>query len=79
MHSMVYHVPYAIRQYGNIKQFSCQGKGLCFCIHSPLHPDVGVEKHNDDSKRNYFSSNHWDAPGDIMMAEHMLELLQQYA
>ena len=63
MHAMVYHIPYAIRQYGNIKQFSCQG----------------VEKHNDDSKRNYFSSNRWDAPGEIMMAEHRLELLQQYA
>eukprot|EP00731_Ephydatia_muelleri_P010769 Em0005g1355a len=62
-HVMVYHVPDAIRQYGNIKQFSCQG----------------VEKHNDDSKRNYFSSNRWDAPAEIMLAEHRLELLQQYA
>eukprot|EP00731_Ephydatia_muelleri_P017394 Em0010g492a len=62
-HVMVYHVPDAIRQFGNIKQFSCQG----------------VEKHKDDSKRNYFSSNHWDAPAEIMLAEHRLELLQQYA
>ncbi|KAL5496433.1 hypothetical protein EMCRGX_G012714 [Ephydatia muelleri] len=62
-HVMVYHVPDAIRQFGNIKQFSCQG----------------VEKHNDDSKRNYFSSNRWDAPAEIMLAEHRLELLQQYA
>eukprot|EP00731_Ephydatia_muelleri_P034484 Em0062g7a len=40
---------------------------------------IGVEKHNDDSKRNYFSSNRWDAPAEIMLAEHRLELLQQYA
>ncbi|KAL5494402.1 hypothetical protein EMCRGX_G015730 [Ephydatia muelleri] len=40
---------------------------------------IGVEKHNDDSKRNYFSSNRWDALAEIMLAEHRLELLQQYA
>ena len=39
----------------------------------------GVEKHNDDAKRNYFSSNRWDAPADIMMMEYRLELLQEYA
>ena len=49
-----------------------------------IHPHlyilyVGIEKHNDDSKRNYFSSNRWDAPAEIMMAEHRLELLQKYA
>jgi len=26
MHIMAYHVPNFIRQYGSIKQFSCQGK-----------------------------------------------------
>eukprot|EP00731_Ephydatia_muelleri_P009942 Em0005g528a len=40
---------------------------------------IGVEKHNDDSKCNYFSSNRWDALAEIMLAEHRLELLQQYA
>eukprot|EP00731_Ephydatia_muelleri_P010422 Em0005g1008a len=34
--------------HGSMKQFSCQG----------------VEKHNDDAKRNYFSSNQWDAPAE---------------
>eukprot|EP00731_Ephydatia_muelleri_P017262 Em0010g360a len=34
------------QKHGSMKQFSCQG----------------VEKHNDDAKRNYFSSNQWDAP-----------------
>ncbi|KAL5471209.1 hypothetical protein EMCRGX_G029300 [Ephydatia muelleri] len=61
-HAMVYHVPNIIRQYGNLKQFSCQG----------------VEKHNDDAKRNYFSSNRWDAPADIM-TEYRLEVLQEYS
>eukprot|EP00731_Ephydatia_muelleri_P010807 Em0005g1393a len=37
-----------IHQHGSMKQFSCQG----------------VEKHNDDAKRNYFSSNQWDAPAE---------------
>eukprot|EP00731_Ephydatia_muelleri_P011383 Em0006g277a len=36
---------------------------------------LGVEKHNDDAKRNYFSSNRWDAPADIMMTEYRLEEL----
>eukprot|EP00731_Ephydatia_muelleri_P010779 Em0005g1365a len=35
-------------KHGSMKQFSCQG----------------VEKHNDDAKRNYFSSNQWDAPAE---------------
>ena len=39
----------------------------------------GVEKHNDDAKRNYFSSNRWDAPADIMMTEYRLEMLQEYS
>eukprot|EP00731_Ephydatia_muelleri_P000496 Em0001g496a len=37
-----------------------------------------VEKH-DDAKRNYFSSNRWDAPADIMMTEYRLEMLQEYS
>ena len=39
----------------------------------------GVEIHNDDAKKkNYFSSNRWDAPADIMMTEYRLEVLQEY-
>ena len=72
---MVYHVPDAIRWFGNIKHFSC----VKYVV---IHPHlyilyVGVEKHNDDC--NYFSSNRWDATAEIMMAEHRLELLQKYA
>ncbi|KAL5503402.1 hypothetical protein EMCRGX_G010346 [Ephydatia muelleri] len=43
------------------------------------YSDTSVEKHNDDAKRNYFSSNLWDAPADIMMTEYRLEVLQEYS
>ena len=76
MHAMVYHVPNIIRQYGNLKQCSCQvWNALYFFLDSYLCTS-GVEKHNDDAKRNYFSSNRWDAPADIMMR---LEVLQEYS
>ena len=39
-----------------------------------------VEIHNDDAKKkNYFSSNRWDAPADIMTTEYRLEVLQEYS
>ena len=41
IHALVYHAPDILKKYGNIKKFSGQG----------------VEKNNDDAKRNYFSSN----------------------
>ena len=28
---------------------------------------IGVEKHNDDAKRVYFSSNKWNAAADIIL------------
>ena len=37
--------------------------------------NAGVEKNNDDCRRNYFSSNKWDAPGDILRTEARLEYL----
>ena len=37
--------------------------------------NAGVEKNNDDSRQNYFSSNKWDAPGDILRTEARLEHL----
>ena len=30
-------------------------------------------------KKNYFSSNRWDAPADIMMTEYRREVLQEYS
>ena len=46
-----------------MKQFSCQGK---LYSNSMQTSNIlsGVEKHNDDAKRNYFSSNQWDAPAE---------------
>ena len=117
MHSMVYHVPSMIKQFGSIKQFSCQGitKQLdCISelsrqlqiilytytyIHTHAHTQMhththththtrthtqctkpmppGVEKNNDDARRNYFSSNRWDASTDIIQTEARLETLQK--
>ena len=39
---------------------------------------IGVEKNNDDARRNYFSSNHMDAPKDILLTEVRLEKLAKY-
>ena len=75
MHAMVYHIPNIIRQYGNFFHFKI-GNALYFFLDSYLCTS-GVEKHNDDAKRNYFSSNRWDAPAD-MMTEYRLEMLQEY-
>ena len=34
----------------------------------------GVEKNNDDARRNYRSSNHWDAAMEILKTEYRLEV-----
>jgi len=34
-----------------------------------------VEKNNDDSKRHYFSSNHHEAPAEIIRSDARLEML----
>ena len=73
MHAMVYHVP---NQYDNFHVKI--GNALYFFVDSYLCTS-GVEKHNDDAIRNYFSSNLWDAPADIMMTEYRLEVLQEYS
>ena len=33
---------------------------------------IGAEKNNDDSKRHYFSSNHYDAPAEIIRSDIIL-------
>ena len=38
---------------------------------------IGVEKNNDDAKRNYHSSNRHDAAGDILVTEARLEELRR--
>eukprot|EP00731_Ephydatia_muelleri_P024481 Em0016g752a len=51
MHCLAYHIPDQIRRYGNLRMFSGQG----------------VEKHSDDAKRAYLSSNNPDAS---LIAQH---------
>ena len=46
---------------------------LCACRHICVS---GVEKNNDTSKRNYFSSNKHDAPGEIIRSDYRLNELQ---
>ena len=46
-----------------------------FCV----FPTVGVEKNNDDSKRNYFSSNKWDAPKEILISEERISKFRNMA
>ena len=69
-------IPNIIRQYGILFHFKI-GNALYFFLDSYLCTS-GVEKHNDDAKQNYFSSNRWDAPAD-MMTEYRLEMLQEYS
>jgi len=49
---------------------------LCVPKLNGFDPLSGVEKNNDDCRWNYFSSNGWDAPGDILQKEARLELLK---
>ena len=64
--------------YANTEIFMSRWNALYFFLDSYLYTS-GVEKHNDDAKRNYFSSNRWDAPADIMMTAYRLEGLQEYS
>ncbi|KAL5474796.1 hypothetical protein EMCRGX_G026806 [Ephydatia muelleri] len=63
MHCMAYHVPECIRRYGNLRKLSGQG----------------FEKHNDNAKRAYFSSNKWNASMDIIRTEARIDCLRNYA
>ena len=36
-----------------------------------------MEKNNDDARRNYFSSNKWDGPREILLTEARLEWLKR--
>ena len=40
--------------------------------------DIGVEKNNDDSRRNYLSSNRHDAPRETLVTEARLEQLSEF-
>ena len=79
MHILVHHVPGMLRRYGNLRQFSGQGKdSIVYLLELSLliiSFDLGVEKNNDTAKRNYYSSNHWDAPREILVTEARIETL----
>ncbi len=40
---------------------------------------LGVEKSNDDARRNYLSSNHHDAPKEVLLTEVRQHTLRMYA
>ena len=63
IHIMAAHVPHQMRRFGGVLRFSGQG----------------VEKNNDDARRNFLSSNRWDAPKEVLLAEHRLDCLAHYA
>ena len=52
------------------KVVQCTLMYICMCT-------PGVEKNNDTSKRNYFSSNKHDAPGEIIRSDYRLNELQR--
>ena len=72
MHCMVYHIPECIRRYGNLRTFSGQGVYISidgdseWKLQCNFFICLGVENHNDDAKRVYFSSNKWNARIDCL-------------
>ena len=44
-----------------------------------IYLSTGVEKNNDTSKRNYFSSNRHDASAEIIRSDYRLEVLKRGA
>ena len=71
MHCMVYHVPECIRRYVIYESFQAK---VCISIDGDSEWKLqcnfficlGVENHNDDAKRAYFSSNKWNARIDCL-------------
>ncbi len=81
MHMMVKQVPDQMRRFMGIIQFS--GQGWISFINSVYmnmnYITIGVEKKNDDARRNYFSSNHHDPPKEILVSEYRLQTLAPFA
>ena len=78
MHAMVYHVPNIItpiRKFETIFMSRLVMHSTSFLI---VIYALQVLRYID-AKKNYFSSNRWDAPADIMMTEYRLEVLQEYS
>ena len=82
MHAMVYHVPNIITQIRKLKFETIFMSRLI--MHCPSFLIViyalQVLRYTTLMKKikNYFSSNRWDAPADIMMTEYRREVLQEY-
>ena len=78
MHIMSKHVPQQMRSFGGIIRFSGQGLDA-FCIQRFMCTLLDVEKNNDDARRNYMSSNHHDAPKEVLLTEVRQHTLRMYA
>ena len=76
MHCLVYHVPAVIKNYGNLKQFSNIWVEWVISYHV-VYTMTGVEKNNDDARRNYSSILH-DPASEILKAEIRSEYTEQY-
>ena len=57
---------------------------VIICVNLPINTHaisftytIGVEKNNEDAKRNYYSSNHHDAAREILLTEARLEELKR--
>jgi hypothetical protein len=59
MHCLVYYVPFFTKKYGKLLRFSGQG----------------VEKINDDIKKNHQKTNKWDATVDALQVRKRIEHL----
>uniref|UniRef100_A0A1X7V662 Uncharacterized protein n=1 Tax=Amphimedon queenslandica TaxID=400682 RepID=A0A1X7V662_AMPQE len=62
IHMMAYHVPYQMKLHGGIKRFTSQG----------------VEKNSDMARKSYFSSNHKNAPKEVILTASRLEKLSTF-
>ena len=79
MHILALHVPQQMEMWNGIKRFS--GQGTCIIVVSKVFnhtPIIGVEKNNDDARRNVFSSNQHDALKEILLTAARLETLASY-
>ena len=67
-----------MKLHGGIKRFSGQGNiryhSNVILFYIVL---IGVEQNNDDARKHYLSSNHTDAPKEILLAEARIEKLSK--
>ena len=76
----MFNVPDMIERHGNIKMFSGQGKSNDadhVYMRQSFDFFLGVEKNNDEAKKQIFSSNMHEVAGEILKADARLELMQR--